>query len=469
MPIAGAALEEYLRRARAALKEPRLKERWEEQALITLHEQGGVVESALAMLSLEEDLVKEELWGEEEEEALVSALRSLGANDLQRLHAKLQTQRGLGSIVAHAYLKRPLVTSHLDDVGELPLSVMRPRRAKEQWACETCTILNERRFKICQMCRIGQRPPAGGAAPESAAGEASGSVQKAARHPAQRRSVAPPCRRRAEEARCEVCGSGAFEERMLLCDSCDRGFHMDCLQPPLGELPEGDWFCGGCVRRSNSPGKAGGRKAGGGNAPAAMFEVQSIQERRSGPGGDEFLVRWCGYDSSHDSWQPRSNLYCTELLAAFERAAAPMFNDHAAGGASAEVKRPAAPAASRGTKRERPPGPYVPAGYVPPRADANGSAPPPAKREKAVAAATASAAVVGVTASVLPPVPPPVDPTVEAARQAAAAAAAARRRIERGTFTRPCCHLPRPTFAPLSSSGSEGGGGGGSSGGGGSG
>ena len=33
---------------------------------------------------------------------------------------------------------------------------------------------------------------------------------------------------------------------MLLCDGCDNGFHMHCLDPPLTCTPEGDWYCSEC-------------------------------------------------------------------------------------------------------------------------------------------------------------------------------------------------------------------------------
>jgi hypothetical protein len=33
---------------------------------------------------------------------------------------------------------------------------------------------------------------------------------------------------------------------MLLCDRCDQGYHMDCLDPPLDEVPIEDWFCPQC-------------------------------------------------------------------------------------------------------------------------------------------------------------------------------------------------------------------------------
>eukprot|EP00960_Hanusia_phi_P045330 757169-Hanusia_phi.AAC.1 len=37
-----------------------------------------------------------------------------------------------------------------------------------------------------------------------------------------------------------------MEKDMLLCDECDRGWHMRCLRPPLKEVPEGDWSCPKC-------------------------------------------------------------------------------------------------------------------------------------------------------------------------------------------------------------------------------
>lgn len=45
---------------------------------------------------------------------------------------------------------------------------------------------------------------------------------------------------------CEVCNSADREESMLLCDGCDKGYHMDCLDPPLTEIPAGSWYCDNC-------------------------------------------------------------------------------------------------------------------------------------------------------------------------------------------------------------------------------
>ncbi|XP_066248476.1 PHD and RING finger domain-containing protein 1 isoform X1 [Euwallacea similis] len=45
---------------------------------------------------------------------------------------------------------------------------------------------------------------------------------------------------------CEICGSSEDEDRLLLCDGCDLGFHLYCLNPPLDEVPEGAWYCNLC-------------------------------------------------------------------------------------------------------------------------------------------------------------------------------------------------------------------------------
>jgi hypothetical protein len=33
---------------------------------------------------------------------------------------------------------------------------------------------------------------------------------------------------------------------MVLCDECDDGWHMKCLNPLLYCKPKGDWFCPRC-------------------------------------------------------------------------------------------------------------------------------------------------------------------------------------------------------------------------------
>lgn len=45
---------------------------------------------------------------------------------------------------------------------------------------------------------------------------------------------------------CQKCGKSDHPEWILLCDSCDKGYHCSCLIPVLFIIPEGDWFCPIC-------------------------------------------------------------------------------------------------------------------------------------------------------------------------------------------------------------------------------
>lgn len=45
---------------------------------------------------------------------------------------------------------------------------------------------------------------------------------------------------------CEICGDLGDEAKMILCDACERGFHIYCLIPRLKRVPRGDWFCTRC-------------------------------------------------------------------------------------------------------------------------------------------------------------------------------------------------------------------------------
>ncbi|KAB5592519.1 Histone acetyltransferase [Ceratobasidium theobromae] len=47
---------------------------------------------------------------------------------------------------------------------------------------------------------------------------------------------------------CEICQSKGDDSKMLFCDHCDRGWHFDCLTPPLGRAPRGIWACPMCTK-----------------------------------------------------------------------------------------------------------------------------------------------------------------------------------------------------------------------------
>ncbi|CAH0551752.1 unnamed protein product [Brassicogethes aeneus] len=52
------------------------------------------------------------------------------------------------------------------------------------------------------------------------------------------------------KANCQFCHSGDNEDKLLLCDSCDRGYHTYCFKPKMDNIPEGDWYCYECVNKA---------------------------------------------------------------------------------------------------------------------------------------------------------------------------------------------------------------------------
>ena len=54
---------------------------------------------------------------------------------------------------------------------------------------------------------------------------------------------------------CEGC-SLQHERGMVLCDGCDRGWHLQCLDPPLAAVPEGTWHCPACAAADSPLGDA---------------------------------------------------------------------------------------------------------------------------------------------------------------------------------------------------------------------
>ncbi|XP_051119104.1 lysine-specific demethylase JMJ17 [Andrographis paniculata] len=95
---------------------------------------------------------------------------------------------------------------------------------------------------------------------------------------------------KAEEAEldqiCEQCRSGLHGDVMLLCDRCNKGWHIYCLSPPLKRIPPGNWYCQECLNSE---------KDCFGFVPGKQFSLEAFKRV-----ADRVKKKWFG--STDTSW-----------------------------------------------------------------------------------------------------------------------------------------------------------------------
>ncbi|KAM4754131.1 E3 ubiquitin-protein ligase UHRF2-like isoform 2-T2 [Cyanocitta cristata] len=83
---------------------------------------------------------------------------------------------------------------------------------------------------------------------------------------------------------CYLCGGKQDAHMQLLCDECNRAYHIYCLNPPLSKIPEDeDWYCPSCKNDSNEVIKAG-EKLKQSKKKAKMPSASSESQRDWGKG-----------------------------------------------------------------------------------------------------------------------------------------------------------------------------------------
>ena len=78
---------------------------------------------------------------------------------------------------------------------------------------------------------------------------------------------------------CELCGTGDSADSVLLCDLCNRGFHMECLMPPLTQVPEGEWLCADCATPAPPARRSGKKVAVVGSGPAGLAAADELNKK----------------------------------------------------------------------------------------------------------------------------------------------------------------------------------------------
>ncbi|KAK3260918.1 hypothetical protein CYMTET_30150 [Cymbomonas tetramitiformis] len=70
---------------------------------------------------------------------------------------------------------------------------------------------------------------------------------------------------------CHVCKRSDNDSKMLLCDRCNKGYHLWCLQPKLKKVPDGEWR-GPCCEDKPEAARAERRNSGDDSTDAAVLE-----------------------------------------------------------------------------------------------------------------------------------------------------------------------------------------------------
>lgn len=75
--------------------------------------------------------------------------------------------------------------------------------------------------------------------------------------------------------KCHICKDIGEAAHLLFCDACDKGFHMECLVPPLDDMPIGSWLCEACMGDQN------GKRRRAGSIPASVLLQSPINNWRT--------------------------------------------------------------------------------------------------------------------------------------------------------------------------------------------
>uniref|UniRef100_A0A8C1LRB8 Chromodomain helicase DNA binding protein 4 n=1 Tax=Cyprinus carpio TaxID=7962 RepID=A0A8C1LRB8_CYPCA len=125
---------------------------------------------------------------------------------------------------------------------------------------------------------------------------------------------------------CRVCKDGG---ELLCCDTCPSSYHLHCLNPPLPDIPNGEWICPRCL---SLPLKGKVQKVLAwrwGDAPPPMPVPRPAELPADAPDPPpmigrkerEFFVKWCNMSYWHCSWvqELQLELNCQVMFRNYQR------------------------------------------------------------------------------------------------------------------------------------------------------
>ncbi|XP_048009062.1 chromodomain-helicase-DNA-binding protein 4 isoform X4 [Megalobrama amblycephala] len=125
---------------------------------------------------------------------------------------------------------------------------------------------------------------------------------------------------------CRVCKDGG---ELLCCDTCPSSYHLHCLNPPLPDIPNGEWICPRCL---SAPLKGKVQKVltwRWGEAPPPMPVPRPADLPADAPDPPpmigrkerEFFVKWCNMSYWHCSWvqELQLELNCQVMFRNYQR------------------------------------------------------------------------------------------------------------------------------------------------------
>jgi len=98
------------------------------------------------------------------------------------------------------------------------------------------------------------------------------------------------------EALCAKCEK---DGELLCCDTCTKVFHLDCLDPPLEQVPDGKWSCPYCVLAKEITSKKAPKKRAPESKP--INPSTPTKKKKKASDSEEFEEELIAEDSVHES------------------------------------------------------------------------------------------------------------------------------------------------------------------------